>query len=584
MKKPSDPLSSFELTRNRIIGLGERTARKSYYPQLRQRLRELKQSELRYRALFEFSPTSMWEEDFSRLKNHFDHLKAQGIRDFQAYFRENPEEIVRCIRKVRIRDVNKATLALYEADGKEELMANLHRILPISDRKVIRDELVAMATRGHFEIECVNRTLRGRTRHLMIRSSIPPGYENTWAKVFVSAFDLTGRIQAEEEKKKLERQLRQAQKMEAVGTLAGGIAHDFNNILSAVIGFTEMVIDDAPPASPLRHNMEQVLQAGMRAKQLVQQILAFSRQSDQELRPVKLKRVITEACKLLRASLPATIGIRTRLRTDAFTLGDPTQMHQVLMNLGTNAGHAMRERGGTLTIELAEVADAAAWRRHHPELTAEAYVRLTVSDSGSGIPAAIIDRIFDPFFTTKELTEGTGMGLAVVHGIVTSHKGLITVTSRPETGTTFTILLPQIVAPMQNRRPSVGDLPTGREHILFVDDEAALVDMSTQLLERLGYRVTARTSSREALAKFSAAPQDVDLVITDMTMPQLTGKELAAARLQIRPDLPIILCTGFSEIITEEAAQQVGIKAFTLKPIIMKELAETIRRVLDQDG
>ncbi len=584
MKKPSDPLSSFELTRNRIIGLGERTARKSYYPQLRQRLRELKQSELRYRALFEFSPTSMWEEDFSRLKVHFDHLKAQGIRDFQAYFRENPEEIVRCIRKVRIRDVNKATLALYEADSKEELMANLHRILPISDRNVIKDELVAMATRGHFEIECVNRTLRGRTRHLMIRSSIPPGYENTWAKVFVSAFDLTGRIQAEEEKKKLERQLRQAQKMEAVGTLAGGIAHDFNNILSAVIGFTEMVIDDAPPASPLRHNMEQVLQAGMRAKQLVQQILAFSRQSDQELRPVKLKRVITEACKLLRASLPATIGIRTRLRTDAFTLGDPTQMHQVLMNLGTNAGHAMRERGGTLTIELAEVADAAAWRRHHPELTAEAYVRLTVSDSGSGIPAAIIDRIFDPFFTTKELTEGTGMGLAVVHGIVTSHKGLITVTSRPETGTTFTILLPQIVAPMQNRRPSVGDLPTGREHILFVDDEAALVDMSTQLLERLGYRVTARTSSREALAKFSAAPQDVDLVITDMTMPQLTGKELAAAMLQIRPDLPIILCTGFSEIITEEAAQQVGIKAFTLKPIIMKELAETIRRVLDQDG
>ncbi len=254
------------------------------------------------------------------------------------------------------------------------------------------------------------------------------------------------------------------------------------------------------------------------------------------------------------------------------------------MNLGTNAGHAMRERGGTLTIELAEVADAAAWRRHHPELTAEAYVCLTVSDSGRGIPAAIIDRIFDPFFTTKELTEGTGMGLAVVHGIVTSHKGLITVASRPEAGTTFTILLPQIVAPMQNRRPSVGDLPTGREHILFVDDEAALVDMSTQLLERLGYRVTARTSSREALAKFRAAPQDVDLVITDMTMPQLTGKELAAEMLQIRPDWPIILCSGFSEIITEEAAQQAGIKAFTLKPIIMKELAETIRRVLDQDS
>ncbi|MGD8266805.1 MAG: response regulator [Desulfobacterales bacterium] len=583
MKKPYDPLSSFELTRNRIIGLGERTARKSYYPQLRQRLRDLKQSELRYRALFEFAPTSMWEEDFSQLKTHFDHLKAQGIRDFQAYFQENPDEIVKCIRKVRIRDVNKATLVLYEADSKEELMANLHRIMPVSDREVIKNELVAMATRAHFEIECVNRTLKGRSRHLMIRSSIPPGYENTWAKVFVSAFDLTGRIQAEEEKKKLEKQLRQAQKMEAVGTLAGGIAHDFNNILSAVIGFTEMVIDDAPPASTLRRNMEQVLQAGMRAKHLVQQILAFSRQSEQELRPIKLKQVIVEACELLRASLPATIGIRTRLRTDAFTLSDPTQMHQVLMNLGTNAGHAMRERGGTLTIELEEVSDAAAWRRDHPELTAEAYVRLRVGDSGGGIPAAIIDRIFDPFFTTKEITEGTGMGLAVVHGIVKSHKGLITVASRPAKGTTFTILLPQIVPPVPHRRSSCDDLPTGREHILFVDDEAALVDLSTQLLERLGYRVTACTSSREALAKFKAAPEDIDLVITDMTMPQLTGKELAQEMLHARPTLPIILCTGFSEIITEETAKQAGIKTFILKPIIMKELADAIRRALDQD-
>ena len=346
MPKPSDPPFSFELTRNRIIGLGERTARKSYYPQLQQRLRELKQSELRYRALFEFSPTSLWEEDFSQLKQHFDQLKAHGIQDFNAYFRNHPEEIVKCIRMVRIRDVNKATLALYEAESREELMANIRRIMPVSDVEVIRKELVAMATQAHFEIECVNRTLKGRSRHLMIRSSIPPGYENTWAKVYVSAFDLTERIQAEEEKKKLERQLRQAQKMEAVGTLAGGIAHDFNNILAAVIGFTEMVVEDAAPASSLRRNMEQVLQAGMRARHLVQQILAFSRQSDQKLRPVQLKQVISEVCELLRASLPSTIRIRTRLQTNAFTLSDPTQMHQVLMNLGTNAGHAMRARGG----------------------------------------------------------------------------------------------------------------------------------------------------------------------------------------------------------------------------------------------
>ena len=581
MKKPSEPPSSFELTRNRIIGLGERTARKSYYPQLQQRIRELKQSELRYRALFEDSPTSLWEEDFSRLKRHFDQLKRGGVQDFNAYFREHPEEILRCIRKVRIRDVNKATLALYEAQSKDELMANIGKIMPVSDLNVLQKELVAMATQAHFEIECVNHTLTGKPRHLMIRSSIPPGYEKTWGKVFVSAFDLTERIKVEAEKKKLEKQLRQAQKMEAVGTLAGGIAHDFNNILSAVIGFTEMALEDAVPDSFLRRNMEQVLQAGMRAKHLVQQILAFSRQSDQELRPVQLKKIIVEACELLRASLPSTIAIRTRYQTNAFTMSDPTQMHQVLMNLCTNAGHAMRARGGTLAIMLDEADDLDRWRTQHPELTAEAYLRLTISDTGHGIPEQLIDRIFDPFFTTKEHTEGTGMGLAVAHGIVKSHKGVIAVESQPEAGTTFTILLPQIVTPEAGRRQTGGHLKAGSESILFVDDEAMLVDLSTQLLKRLGYSVTACTSSPEALEQFQAAPDKFDLVITDMTMPQMTGKELAAEMLKIRPELPIILCTGFSEIITEDAAKQAGIQAFIMKPIIMKELADTIRKILD---
>ena len=584
MKKPSEPLSSFELVRNRIIGLGERTARKSYYPQLQQRIRELKQSELRYRALFEDSPTSLWEEDFSRLKRHFDRLKRQGIQDFNAYFREQPEEIIRCIRMIRIRDVNKATLALYEADSKKDLMANIRKVMPVTDLGILQKELVDMATHAHFEIECVNHTLTGQPRHLLIRSSIPPGYETSWGKVFVSAFDLTGRIRAETEKKKLEKQLRQAQKMEAVGTLAGGIAHDFNNILSAVIGFTEMALEDAAPESFLRRNMEQVLQAGMRAKHLVQQILAFSRQSDQELRPVQLKKIVVEACELLRASLPSTIAIRTRFRSNAFTMSDPTQMHQVLMNLCTNAGHAMRAHGGTLSIVLDETDDLGPWRAQHPELNAEAYVRLTVNDTGHGISEQLIDRIFDPFFTTKEHTEGTGMGLAVAHGIVKSHKGVIAVDSQPGQGTTFTILLPQIMHPEIGRRQNSGNLQTGSESILFVDDEAMLVDLSTQLLKRLGYSVTACTSSLEALTRFRAAPTDFDLIITDMTMPQMTGKELAAEMLKIRPGLPIILCTGFSEIITEEAAKQAGIQAFIMKPIIMKELADTIRQILDPQG
>ena len=305
MPKPFEPDYHYALTRRRIIGLGERRVRKNYYPQLQQRLEELKRSELRYRALFENSPISLWEEDFSRLKSHFDQLKKDGVEDFSRYFSDHPEEITRCIRMVRIVDVNRSTLALYEAVSKKELLGSIHRILPQTAQSVLKTELVAMAQAGRFEIECINRTLKGNDRHLLIKSSIPPGYENSWERVFISVYDLTERIEAEKEKKDLGRQLRQAQKMEAVGTLAGGIAHDFNNILSAVIGFTEMAMEDAPPDSALTHNMEQVLQAGLRAKHLVQQILAFSRQQEAERQTLKIGPIIKEVLKLIRASLPS---------------------------------------------------------------------------------------------------------------------------------------------------------------------------------------------------------------------------------------------------------------------------------------
>ncbi len=581
MPKPFKPGYNYQITRQRIIGLGERTVRKSYYPQLRQRLEELKRSELRYRALFEDSPISLWEEDFSRLKRHFDSLKNNGVHHFDRYFTDHPKEISRCVRMIRIIDVNRSTLALYEADSKKELLANIRHILPQTAQHVLRQELVSMAEEGRFEIECVNRTLKGNERHLLIKSSIPPGYEDSWERIYISVYDLTERIEAEKERKALGRQLRQAQKMEAVGSLAGGIAHDFNNILSAVIGFTEMAMEDAPPDSFLSHNMEQVLQAGLRAKHLVQQILAFSRQSEHEMRPVQLGRIIKEACELLRASLPATIDIRTDIRTEAFTLGDPTQMHQVLMNLCTNAGHAMRDHGGRLTITLEEASPAEIQGKRLPGMDAEAYLRLVVRDTGHGIPPNIMDRIFDPFFTTKEHTEGTGMGLSVAHGIVKSHQGTIDVESRPGQGTTFRIYLPQILPHEKDAAQDTPPLPSGNERVLFVDDEAMLVDMSRQILERLGYQVTACTSSVEALQHFQKDAAAFDLVITDMTMPQMTGKELATEILKINPDVPIILCTGFSETITEEAAKRIGIQAFILKPIVMSDLAETMRLVLD---
>ena len=581
MPKPFEPEPHYALTRRRIIGLGERRVRKNYYPQLQQRLEELKRSELRYRALFENSPISLWEEDFSRLKTHFDHLKKDGVEDFNRYFSDHPEEITRCIRMVRIVDVNRSTLALYEAVSKKELLGSIHRILPQTAQSVLKTELVAMAQAGRFEIECINRTLKGNDRHLLIKSSIPPGYEDSWERVFISVYDLTERIEAEKEKKDLGRQLRQAQKMEAVGTLAGGIAHDFNNILSAVIGFTEMAMEDAPPDTALTYNMEQVLQAGLRAKHLVQQILAFSRQSEHEMKPVQLDRIIKEAYALLRASLPTTIDIRMDIQTDAFIMGDPTQMHQVLMNLGTNAGHAMRDRGGRLVVILREATIEELREKGLPRMDAEAYLQLVVQDTGQGIPPTIMDRIFDPFFTTKEHTEGTGMGLSVAHGIIKSHGGLIDVESQVGRGTTFHIYLPKIMPRAKAHHHSALPLPSGSERVLLVDDETMLVDMGRQVLTRLGYQVTACTSSVEALQHFQNDPAGFDLVITDMTMPHLTGKELATALLKIKPALPIILCTGFSETITEETAKRIGIKAFILKPIVMSDLAETMRKVLD---
>jgi PAS domain S-box-containing protein len=380
----------------------------------------------------------------------------------------------------------------------------------------------------------------------------------------------------------MERQLRQAQKMEAIGTLAGGIAHDFNNILAAIIGYTEMLLFKIPKDSPIRHNLEQVLKAGNRAKELVKQILAFSRQSEQEMKPVQISLVVKEALKLLRASLPTTIEIRQNITGKmGMILADPTQIHQVLMNLCTNAAHAMRATGGVLEVGLGEVKLDGQMMEQCPELTPGSYLRLTVRDTGHGMDSMVMARIFDPFFTTKSPGEGTGMGLAVVHGIVKSHGGAIGVSSEPGVGTTFQMFFPRLPNDVVPISKSAVPVPRGSETILFVDDEEALVEMVQQMLEHLGYDVVARTSSREALEAFRAQPHKFDLVITDQTMPQLTGVDLSREVMAIRPDVPVILCTGFSEIISPEKAKAMGIREFVLKPIITREIAVTIRKALE---
>jgi len=386
------------------------------------------------------------------------------------------------------------------------------------------------------------------------------------------------------ERKKLEIQLRQAQKMEAIGTLAGGIAHDFNNILSGVIGYAELALEEVERGTTLEKDIRRVLEAGTRAKDLVNQILAFSRQQDQELRPMQIGPVIKEALKLLRASIPSTIDIRQDIRGDLLVMADPTQIHQILMNLCTNACHAMEEGGGVLEVGLKQVYLDRNFTSRHPEIAPGSYLQLTVKDTGSGIPPEIMDRIFDPFFTTKGEAKGTGMGLSVVHGIVKAHGGTITAYSEHGRGSTFHVFLPVVDESGTIERGTDQPLQTGTERILFVDDEEFQVDLGKQMLERLGYKVTVRTSSVEALKLFRSNPYDFDLVITDMTMPGMTGDVLARELIAERPDIPVILCTGFSTQITEEKALEMGIRAFVMKPIIMSEISHTIRRVLEKDS
>ncbi|MCG2777151.1 MAG: PAS domain S-box protein, partial [Desulfobacterales bacterium] len=397
---------------------------------------------------------------------------------------------------------------------------------------------------------------------------------------------------------KLEDKLRQAQKMEAIGTLAGGIAHDFNNILSAIIGYTELTQYEIPEGSKAKGNLREVLKAGRRAKDLVKQILAFSRQGDQERKPLQISHIVKEVLKLLRASLPTTIEFRLNIEPEIGIIeADPTQMHQVLMNLCTNAAHAMDEKGGILELSVQNVTIFEdGFASGEPEksktrnlkskilLPPGPYVTLTVSDTGHGMSAEVLGRIFDPYFTTMEKGEGTGLGLAVVHGIVKSHGGAITVYSKVGKGSTFKVYFPVIEKKLVEKEEKAEAISTGHQRILFVDDEPVLVDIGKKMLEHLGHQVITRTSSVEALEAFRNNPDKFDLVITDKTMPQMTGFGLAKEIKRIRPGVPIILCTGFSDTTDEDKARAMGINGLVMKPVVMREMAEIIKRVSDGRG
>ena len=384
--------------------------------------------------------------------------------------------------------------------------------------------------------------------------------------------------------RKLETQLQQAQKMESIGTLAGGIAHDFNNILFPILGHTEMLLEDVTEDSPSRNSLKEIYTAALRAKDLINQILTFSHQESNELKLIKMQPIIKEALKLIRSTIPTTIDIKQDINPDCGVIkADPTQIHQIVMNLSTNAYHAMEDTGGELHVSLKEV-DFGKLDPINPHMEPGIYGCLKVSDTGTGMNKTVMDKIFDPFFTTKAIGRGTGMGLSVVHGIVTSMGGVIQVNSRPGKGTEFHVYFPIEKSSFKEQiTGSTAIIQGGTEQILLVDDEEAILTMEKQILERLGYHVTSRASSIEALEAFRNSPDKFDLVITDMAMPNMSGDKLSMELTKIRPDIPIVLCTGFSDIMSEEKAASLGITGFLLKPIVMSDLDKKIRDVLDEN-
>ncbi len=454
-------------------------------------------------------------------------------------------------------------------------IAQMHpeELFSTSDRARVNEAIMEVFVNGLFSIEVNILSKHGiSTPHLL-----------TGARFDVKGtLNLVGIGVNLTETKRLQDQLLQAQKMEAIGTLAGGIAHDFNNILGAILGYAELAQTNSRDNPKVQRYIDQLCIASQRAKDLVQQILAFSRQSKSEKTPVDIGIVVKEALKLLRASIPTTIEIRQDVKLNLGTVeANQTQIHQIIMNLCTNAFHAMEKEGGQLDVDLIPVKISIGDSSIYRDLKPGQYLKLTITDTGHGMSADVISHIFEPYFTKRNAGEGTGMGLATVHGIVKNHRGAITVYSEPDTGTSFNVLLPLIKSCAEKKTEILDILPTGTEQILFVDDEKFLVDIGKELLEDLGYKVEAMNSSIDALDVFRSQPYKYDMVITDLTMPKMTGEKLAEKIKKIRPDIPIILCTGFSMRITHENIKEKGINSLLMKPLTIHELSNTIRGILD---
>ncbi len=445
---------------------------------------------------------------------------------------------------------------------------------PDNDKDVLAQAKVNLDKGKAWTGRLVSKKKTGQLYEVETTISPVKGQSGRLINFVVVERDVTNEVRMEE-------RLRQAEKMEAVGKLAGGIAHDFNNILGAMMGYLHLAMDQLAEDAPVKQDLENVLKAGNRAKELIHQILTFGRQTEQQHHPLEVAPLVKEALKLLRASIPSTIDIRRNIDpTVGRIMGDPTQIHQVIINLCTNAFHAMSGGHGILDVSLTKdyLAEGAV-ELSSPEMQPGEYVRLSVSDTGHGMSPSVIERIFEPYFTTKETGHGTGMGLAVVHGIVTEHGGSIAVTSQPDQGSTFDVYFPVCASKTETGEMERTTVLDGSERILLIDDEQPLVEIGERVLSGSGYKVTVMTDASRALAAFSACPGDFDLVITDLTMPKMTGLELARKMSRIRPGIPIILCTGFSEDLSKEKVTEIGISHILMKPVTPRDLKAAVRKV-----
>jgi len=543
----------------------------------------LEETEARYRLLFEHSPIPLMEEDLSTVKTFLDQLRAQGIVDLNRYFADNPESLARCAAMVRIIDANRAARAMYGAEVPGAL-SQLTSVLPEDQGLPFKNELLALIRDGGSEIVLENRTLDGATLTVERRAVIAAGFERTWRKVIVTVIDITEQVRLRNENKSFEKQLQHTQKLEAIGSLAGGIAHDFNNILAPIMGRAELMLIENTGNESIREHCRGIVDAAKRARDLVKQILTFSRQVDQEIKPVALVEIVREVIGLVRPTLPSTIEIECDLPERCpRVMADATQLHQVIMNLVTNAFHAMEDGGGRLRFGLETVSLGIGEFRDR-SMSPGRYLQLRIEDSGHGMDQATVAKIFDPYFTTKPRGKGTGLGLAVVLGILRGYGGEIRVESEVGKGTAFTLFFPVVelaAVPKPVEYDLQEPLPRGTEHILLVDDEKSIADVTTSMLERLGYKVTVRISSFDALEAFRNLADRIDLLIADLTMPQMTGLQLYREIKQIRPGVKVIICTGFSEQLDSHSAKSIGIEGFLHKPVVMSDLARCVRSVLD---